>query len=86
MNLTGLAAGIDQLFGFPDPAAGRQFPGPSLFLYGGESDYVTPGRYARIREFFPYARLRVVPGAGHWVYAERPQEFLAAVTGFLSTS
>ena len=83
MNLEGLSAGIENLFAFPETAAGRQFLGPSLFLYGGESDYVTPGCYPSIRELFPFARLRIVPGAGHWVYANQPQAFLSAVSGFI---
>jgi len=82
-NLPVLAASMDAVLGFPD-VAGRQFPGSSLFLYGSRSDYVTREGLTRIRERFPPARLRSIPNAGHWVYADQPEAFIAAVSGFLS--
>ena len=37
-----------------------------------------------IRGFFPYARVRPVAGAGHWVYSEQPGAFSDALRRFLS--
>jgi esterase len=85
MNLAGLLRHVPELMGFPEPSPGRQFTGPALFLYGGSSDYVMPEHEAPIRRLFPYARCRVVPGAGHWVYADRPKAFLAALDAFLAS-
>jgi esterase len=82
VNLEVLARSLDQILGFP-PTADLQFPGPVLFLYGSRSDYVTGEGLPRIRALFPLARLRTIANAGHWVYADQPQEFLAAVSGFL---
>lgn len=82
MNLDGLVRAMPELMDFP-PAPGRQFPGPALFVYGGTSAYVQPEHAGPIRERFPLARLRMVPGAGHWVYAEQPEAFLLALTAFL---
>ncbi len=59
------------------------FPGPTLFLRGELSPYVREEDVLEIRRLFPAARLRVVPGAGHWVHADRPEEFLSAVLEFL---
>jgi esterase len=81
-NLSVLAASIDDIIGFPD-AAGRQYAGPTLFLYGTESSYVTQAQLPAIHDLFPHARLRAVPGAGHWVYSDRPDVFVSAVRGFL---
>lgn len=81
-NLAALAAGMGDILGFPDPA-GREYAGPTLFLYGTESDYVTGVHLPVIRRLFPLARLRPLAGAGHWLYAEQPETFLAALRGFL---
>ena len=83
VNLEALAQCVDQLLGFP-ATADLQFPGPVLFLYGSRSDYVTGEGLPRIRALFPLARLRTIATAGHWVYADQPDEFVAAVTGFMS--
>jgi esterase len=82
INLPVLADSMAQIVGFPD-AAGRQFPGPTLFLYGGRSDYMTGEALAAIRRLFPLARLRAIPGAGHWIHSQRPDDFLDAMRGFL---
>jgi pimeloyl-ACP methyl ester carboxylesterase len=82
LNLPVLAAALPDILDFPDPG-GRQFPGPTLFLYGSRSDYLTGEALPRIRVLFPLARLRSIPNAGHWVYADQPQAFSAAVNGFL---
>lgn len=82
VNLEVLARSLDHILGFP-AAADLQFPGPVLFLYGSRSDYVTGAGLPRIRALFPLARLRTIANAGHWVYADQPEEFLAAVSGFL---
>ncbi|WP_295446041.1 alpha/beta fold hydrolase [uncultured Thiodictyon sp.] len=82
VNLAVLAHSLDQVLGFP-AAGDLQFPGPVLFLYGSRSDYVTGEGLPRIRALFPLARLRTIANAGHWVYADQPDEFLAAVSGFL---
>ncbi|WP_295390766.1 alpha/beta fold hydrolase [uncultured Thiodictyon sp.] len=82
VNLAVLARSLDQILGFP-AAGGLQFPGPVLFLYGSRSDYVSGAGLPRIRALFPLARLRTIANAGHWVYADQPDDFIAAVSGFL---
>ena len=84
MNVPALLAGIDAIRGWPEPPADARYLGPTLFLHGGESSYVQPAHEPVIRALFPYARFRSVPGAGHWVYADRPAEFLAALRAFLA--
>jgi len=81
VNLAGLAQSIDRLMSFPQPD-GRQYPGPALFVYGTDSDYVTGTQLKTIRTLFPRARLRAIPNAGHWVYADEPDTFVRAVQGF----
>ena len=82
LNLDALAAEMDGIIGFPE-VTGR-FEGPTLFLSGAESDYVRPEHRDRIKTLFPSARFAKIPGAGHWLHAEKPREFEAAVRAFLS--
>jgi len=81
LNLDALGSAMDDIIGFPD-IEGR-FEGEVLFLHGGNSDYVQPAHYARILTLFPNARFEEIEGAGHWLHAEKPRDFEAAVRGFL---
>ncbi len=83
VNLQAIETGLDAILGFPD-AEGREYPGAAWFVYGTESSYVTPDRVPLIRRLFPLARLRPVSGAGHWLYNERPDAFVAIAKSFLS--
>ncbi len=60
------------------------FPGPTLFVAGGKSDYLTESDEPMIRELFPKARIEVIPGAGHWVHAEAPGALLELLRNFLT--
>lgn len=82
LNLEVLAHQMDRIIGFPD-LAGR-FDGPTLFLSGAESSYVLPEHRTNIRRLFPQARFARIPGAGHWLHAEKPREFESALRAFLA--
>lgn len=82
IDLEAIGASLDDLLGFPT-AGGGPFPGAALFVYGTRSDYVSGAHLPAIRALFPMARLRAVPGAGHWVYADEPDAFARALEGFL---
>lgn len=81
LNLDALAANMAGITGFPDVPA--VFDRPTLFLTGGRSDYVLPEHHPGILTLFPHARFARIPDAGHWLHAEKPQEFVAAVAAFL---
>lgn len=83
LNLDVLEAEMPAIVGWPEPAAGR-FDGPALFLSGALSTYVLPEHRPRIKALFPQARFARLPGAGHWLHADRPREFEAAVAAFLA--
>ena len=82
LNLDVLRAEMDAIIGWPSPEG--RFDGPSLFLSGGASDYVLPEHRAGIKALFPAARFAKIPGAGHWLHAEKPREFEAALAAFLT--
>ena len=79
-----LAEEMPKIIGFPE--IDGQFDGPTLFLSGAESDYVKPEYRERIRALFPAARFAKIPGAGHWLHAEKPREFEAAVRAYLEAT
>jgi pimeloyl-ACP methyl ester carboxylesterase len=82
LNLEALAAEMPKILSFPE-VSGR-FEGPALFLSGATSSYVLPEHRPRIKAPFPAARFAKIPGAGHWLHAEKPREFVAAVDAFLA--
>lgn len=81
LNLDVLAHEMPEILGFPEVDA--RFDGDALFLSGALSDYVTPAHRTRIKALFPKARFAKIPGAGHWLHAEKPREFEAAVRTWL---
>ncbi|RMF36158.1 MAG: alpha/beta fold hydrolase [Alphaproteobacteria bacterium] len=81
LNLDALARAMPELVGWPE-IPGR-FDGPALFLRGADSDYVRREHEAVIRALFPAATIETLPGAGHWLHAEKSREFIAAVERFL---
>ncbi|XP_022357558.1 protein ABHD11 isoform X6 [Enhydra lutris kenyoni] len=82
VNLEALAQHLDKIMAFPPQQ--ESYPGPTLFLLGGNSKYVRPSHHAEIRRLFPRAHMQTVPHAGHWVHADCPQDFVAAIRGFLA--
>ncbi len=56
---------------------------PVLFIYGEMSDYVTVDDRQHISTIFTKALFEAMP-AGHWVHAERPQQFKNSVVTFLN--
>ncbi|MGP6088278.1 alpha/beta fold hydrolase [Antarctobacter jejuensis] len=82
LNLDTLAAEMPKILGFPEVSGA--YEGPTLFLSGGDSDYVLPEHRDRIRPLFPRARYAKMPKAGHWLHADDPRGFEASVRAFVS--
>lgn len=80
LNLDVLAREMDKILSFP--SLDGQFDKPVLFLSGGASDYVQPAHRPEIKRLFPQARFAKIPGAGHWLHAEKPREFEASLRAF----
>lgn len=62
---------------------GEPFEGPSLFIRGALSDYIRDEHFEVIRNLFPAADIKTIPGTGHWLHAEKPEEFSALLFDFL---
>lgn len=71
---------------YPDILAGvsgEPFDKPVLFVRGGESGYIKDGDFALIKSLFPDSEVVTIPGAGHWVHADKPAELLEILRRFL---
>jgi esterase len=55
----------------------------TLFIRGERSNYIAEIDIPEIEKRFPNYVLDTISGAGHWVHAEKPNEFYNSVVGFL---
>jgi len=81
-NLKGLRAAFDDI-GVAVPTDRGVYEGPTLFIRGGESGYVTAEDEVLAAARFPKAEFVTIEGAGHWVHAEAPERMLEVLGEFL---
>ncbi len=81
MNLEALHRQYQDLLAGIDLDA--HFSGPTLFLRGAQSAYISKDDEPAIQEKFPQAGIVSIEGAGHWVHAEAPKPFFDALQSFL---
>lgn len=81
-NLDVLARHMEEI-GAPLDETGS-YPGPTLFLRGANSDYIKNEDTDLIRSHFPKANIKDISGAGHWLHAENPGDFLKESLDFFS--
>ncbi len=84
LNLEGLWNSIDNILEGIDPDMVSPLTGfPVIFIRGSESGYIGKEDIAVIRRIFPYAEIETIEGTGHWLHAEKPEEFMEIVNEFL---
>ena len=79
-NLESVAENIQNV---GDDLLATKFKKPTLFIRGGNSNYILDEDIPDIKTAFPDSRVATIPGAGHWLHAENPQMFFELVDGFL---
>lgn len=57
---------------------------PTLFISGGDSDYIGTEDRQQIRQWFSKVQLLRIANAGHWVHADQPEAFCQTVERFLN--
>lgn len=62
------------------------YGGPTLFLKGEKSDYITKEDETLIPKHFKNAVIQIVSNAGHWLHAENPDEFYQLTIDFIKKS
>lgn len=83
VGLEEIKAAMPDLLAWRDLPGQRPFTGPTLFLRGAESGYVTAEAEGTIDALFPGARREAIEGAAHWLHADKPREVIAALKAFL---
>jgi esterase len=59
------------------------FEKPTLFIRGGNSNYIKDADFDTIKKHFPLAVLETIPNVGHWLHAENPVLFFEITKTFL---
>lgn len=80
LNLEGIRANYDEV---TKASSGEPFAGNTLFVKGGDSDYLLTEHKHAVMALFPAAQLKVVANAGHWPHSEQPELFNKLVLKFL---
>ena len=83
INLPALSAAMGELGAFPTELEGMTFDGPTTLITASRSDYVSSEDHTLFLNYFPKACFVEIRDAGHWVHADRPDEFIAAVRAAL---
>ena len=85
LNLPILNKFMSEISAFPDNlVSDRTYTGNSLFIAGGNSDYINAGHYPKISQYFPAAVHAVVPDAGHWLHVEQMDAVLNELQEFIN--
>ncbi len=59
------------------------FSKPTLFIRGGNSNYILDEDFENIKHHFPNSSIETIPSVGHWLHAENPQLFYELTSSFL---
>jgi pimeloyl-ACP methyl ester carboxylesterase len=86
LNIKALQDNLDEIMQGMD-LSNYNSPGttgfPALFVRGGESGYIRDDDIPMIEKLFPYARTETIEGAGHWLHAEKQEEFIETIKEFI---
>lgn len=80
MNVDSIAQNIEKIvLEVPEGSVDTE----ALFLTGGKSNYLTSDQYNMVTQHFTNATFETIPDAGHWLHADRPDQFLEKSLEFL---
>ncbi len=87
----GFRFNLDILYDFSKNSISNEFKtaisfnGPSLFLHGELSNYVSEKDYELINYHYNNASIIKVPNSGHWLHVDNPDFFLEKTINFLNS-
>ncbi|MBP6312108.1 MAG: alpha/beta fold hydrolase [Flavobacteriales bacterium] len=76
MNIDLLAKEMDHILA---AVGSKTVKVPTLFIRGGQSDYILREDIPAIKEQFPNSRIETINYAGHWVHAQAPEEVIGMI-------
>jgi pimeloyl-ACP methyl ester carboxylesterase len=82
LNLEAINLNMDEVF--QGIQSNTLFTKPTLFIRGGNSDYVTYDDFDQIYRTFPKADIKTIEGVGHWLHAEKPETFKTIFLDFVT--
>ncbi|MGO1569994.1 MAG: alpha/beta fold hydrolase [Canibacter sp.] len=80
-NIKMLYQSLGKIVDFPK-FNGNSFDNPVLWVKGEQSNYIEHEDFAEMNRLFPDTVPVTVRGSGHWVHAEKPQEFQTLLREF----
>ncbi|KAG5843910.1 sn-1-specific diacylglycerol lipase ABHD11 isoform X1 [Anguilla rostrata] len=83
VNLEAISKHLEDLMSFPNFDA--TYEGPTLFLGGSNSAYISSEDYPEIQRLFPAADIQYIPDASHWIHADKPLDFISSIISFLQS-
>ncbi len=81
INLPAIAQSIEQIG--KGLNQNTSYDQSTLFIRGEKSDYIKDSDVNLIHSIFSNCRLETIAGAGHWLHAEKPQEFYDIAINYL---
>lgn len=63
----------------------NNYQGDTLFIKGGNSDYIKAEHREIIIQLFPHSQAKIINGTGHWLHAEKSVVFNKIVSDFLAS-
>jgi len=87
-NLNNIDQGYQQImqgFEVSKDNNNQVFTGDTLFIKGGDSDYILSEHQKTIVTLFPNAKAKIIQGTGHWLHAEKTVAFNKIVVDFLAS-
>ena len=60
------------------------FERPTLFIRGGNSNYIQDNDFENIKKHFPNSSFETIPNVGHWLHAENSEMFYELASVFFN--
>ena len=83
LNLPVLLDTANTIQGFPNSLLANRYDGPTVFIHGLESDYLTRHHRPAIHRMYPNADIVSLDQAGHWLHTEQPEKVLTCIITWL---
>ncbi len=77
INIPAILKALPSIAGWDAPAGICETP--TLFIKGGESDYLQAEDAATIKRLFTNADFLTIPDAGHWIHTQQPEALADAL-------
>jgi esterase len=84
-NIEAIKLNLDKIMEGINTGNKSAYPGPALFIKGGQSDYIKPEDFAVIKKMFPASEIITIDSSSHWVHADTPLEFMETVQLFIGS-